>query len=87
MKEKKISKLILNKDGRFSIEGTEIYYNSGNSIRFCINEYFMEFIEGVVKYSLYYKNGYYVEYKVKIKGTNDDIFIMSSGSLVEYEID
>jgi len=85
MKEKKISKLILNED-RFNIEGTEIYYDCGDSIRFCINEYFMEFIEGVVRYSVYYKNGYYVEYKIKINGTND-IFIMSSGSLVEYEID
>jgi hypothetical protein len=44
----------------------------------------MEFIEGVVYYSEYYKNGCYVEYKVKIYGTNDR-FIMSSGSLVEYE--
>lgn len=86
MKEKKISKLILNKDGRFSIEGTEIYYKYGDSIRFCINEYFMEFIEGVVKYSAYYKHGYYVEYKVKVN-ENNDIFIMSYGSLVEYEID
>lgn len=86
MNEKKISKLILNEDGRFNIEGTEIYYNCGDSISFCINEHFMEFIEGVVKYNAYYKNGYYVEYKVKIYGTND-IFIMSSGSLVKYEIE
>ncbi|MBU3110311.1 hypothetical protein [Clostridium lacusfryxellense] len=86
MKEKKVSNLIVAKDGRYKIEGTEIYYNCEDTIILCINNNTMEFIQGVVKYNAYYKNGYYAEYSVKTYGSND-IFIMSSGSLVEYEIE